>query len=112
MKFFTREWFNLRERANIDLLMCVTKPAETFSEEYFQKLYHCMLKQHLRLHKEMSEVTAEDIFQPGRWDSLSIVNEAGGFTDASQLFSPEELERIREDIYQKEQEASTVRYFI
>lgn len=31
MKFFTKEWFELREGTNIDLLMCVTKPAETFS---------------------------------------------------------------------------------
>lgn len=105
MEFFTREWFNLREGSDIDLFMCVTKPAETFSEEYFQNLYHCMLKQHLRLYKEMSELTADDVFQPGRWDSLTIVNDEGGFTDASQFLSPEELERIRDDIHHKEQEA-------
>ena len=35
MKFFTREWFNLREGSDIDLLMCVTKPSEIFSEQYF-----------------------------------------------------------------------------
>ena len=105
MKFFTREWFELREGSDIDLLMCVTKSAETFSEEYFQSLYHCMLKQHLRLHKEMSELTADDVFQPGRWDTLTIVNEEGGFTDASQLLSPDELEIIRDNIYHTEQEA-------
>lgn len=105
MKFFTREWFNLRERADIDLLMCVTKQAETFSEEYFQNIYCCMLKQQLRLNKEMSELTADDVFQPGQRDSLTIVNNKGEFTDASQIFSPEEIERIRDDIYHKEQEA-------
>lgn len=105
MKFFTREWFDLRDHSDIDLLMCVTKPAENFSEEYFQNLYHCLLKQHLRLHKEMSELTADDVFQPLRWDSLTMVNEKGEFVDASQLLTPEELERVREDIYQKEKEA-------
>lgn len=105
MKFFTREWFGLRESSNIDLIMCVTKPAEVFSEEYFQNLYHCMLKQHLRLFRKMSELSADDVFQPGRWDSLAIVNEEGEFTDASQSLSTEEFERIREDIRRKEQEA-------
>jgi hypothetical protein len=105
MKFFTREWFNLREGSDIDLLMCVTKPAETFSEEYFQNLYHCMLKQHLKLYKEMSELTADDIFQPGHWDSLTIVNEEGEFTDASHSFSSKDLEKLRDDICHKEQEA-------
>ncbi len=105
MKYFTKEWFKLRDGTDIDLLMCVTKPAESFSEEYFEKLYACMLKQHLRLHKEMSELTAEDVFQPGAWDSLAIVNEEGEFTDASQFLPPEEIEKIREEIRQKEQEA-------
>lgn len=105
MKFFTRDWFNIREGSDIDLLMCVTKPAETFSEKYFQNLYHCMLKQHLRLYKEMSELTADDIFPPGRWDSLAIVNNEGGFTDASQFLPPEEVERVRNEILLKEQEA-------
>ncbi len=105
MKFFTREWFKLKEGSDIDLLMCVTKPAETFSEEYFQNLYHCMLKQHLRIQKEVSELTADDVFSPGRWESLSMVNEKGELVDASQLLSSEELERVREDIYQKEKEA-------
>lgn len=105
MKYFTKEWFNLREGSDIDLLMCVTKPAETFSDEYFHKLYHCMLNQHLRLHKEMSKLTADDVFNPGRWDTLTIVNEEGEFTDAALLLSPEELAKIREDIYKKELEA-------
>jgi hypothetical protein len=64
-----------------------------------------MLKQHLRLQKKMSELTADDVFQPGRWDSLTMVNQEGEFTDASQLLSPEELKRIRDDIYREEQEA-------
>lgn len=38
MKFFTKEWFDLSKHSHIDLLMCVTKPAETFSEEYYQNL--------------------------------------------------------------------------
>jgi hypothetical protein len=105
MKFFTREWVNLTQSSDIDLLMCVTKPAETFSEEYFQNLYQCMLKQHLRLQKDMSELTADDVFQPGGWESFAIVNNEGEFTDASQLLSPEEFERNRNDICQHEQEA-------
>lgn len=105
MKFFTREWFKLREGTDIDLLMCVTKPAETFSEEYFQNLYHCMLKQHLRFNKEMSELTADDVFQPTRWESLSIIDEEGEFMDASQILSPPELERMKDDIQRREQEA-------
>lgn len=105
MKFFTKKWFKLREGTSIDLLMCVTKPAETFSEEYFRKLYDCMLKQHLRLHKEMSELTADDVFRPIRWDSLAIVNAEGDFTDASQILSPEEIGKVREEIRLREQEA-------
>lgn len=105
MKFFTKEWFKLRESTDIDLLMCVTKPAETFSVEYFQTLYGIMLIQYLRLHKKMSELTAEDIFRPGRWDPLTIVNAEGEFTEASQIHSPEEIEEIREEIRLKEQEA-------
>jgi hypothetical protein len=53
----------------------------------------------------MSKLTADDVFQPGRWDSFAMVNQEGEFTDASQLLSPEEFKRIRDDIYQEEQEA-------
>jgi hypothetical protein len=105
MKFFTKEWFDLSKHSHIDLLMCVTKPAETFSEEYYQNLYSAMLKQHLRQHKQMSELTAEDVFGPREWEPLTIVNNEGEFTDAALVFSHEELEKALEGINHQMQEA-------
>ncbi|CAM5424688.1 hypothetical protein LSPH24S_08022 [Lysinibacillus sphaericus] len=43
MKYFTKEWHELCQKNNLHLHLEEEKQAETFSEEYFQQLYHIEL---------------------------------------------------------------------
>lgn len=52
MKYFTKEWHELCQKTNFHLLLEEEKQAETFSEEYFQKLYHIELNSWLTLQEK------------------------------------------------------------
>ncbi|TKI71861.1 DUF4085 family protein [Lysinibacillus mangiferihumi] len=52
MKYFTKEWHELCQKNNLHLHLEEEKLAETFSEEYFQQLYHIELNSWLTLQEE------------------------------------------------------------
>lgn len=52
MKYFTKEWHELCQKNNIHLHLEEEKQAETFSEEYFQQLYHIALNSWLTVQEE------------------------------------------------------------
>ncbi|MFJ8459026.1 DUF4085 family protein [Lysinibacillus xylanilyticus] len=53
MKYFTKEWHELCQKNNIHLHLEEEKQAETFSEEYFQQLYHIELNSWLTVQEEI-----------------------------------------------------------
>jgi hypothetical protein len=54
MKYFTKEWYELCQKTSFHLLLEEEKQAETFSEEYFQQLYHTELNSWLHLQEEVA----------------------------------------------------------
>lgn len=52
MKYFTKEWHELCQKNNLHLHLEEEKQAETFSEEYFQQLYHIELNSWLTVQEE------------------------------------------------------------
>jgi hypothetical protein len=105
MKYFTKEWFDMRNGSWIYLLMTIAEEAETFSEEYFQSLYKNRLEKQLKMCKEMSERTVDDVYPASSFNNLSTMDEDGNFLDVSTLVSANEYEKIKEEILRKEQEA-------
>jgi hypothetical protein len=105
MKYFNKKWFELINGSNINMFMRVTKEAETFSEEYFQELYKFKLSEFLKLYQEISELSPDDIFNVGSWDTTEIENETGEHVDSSGQLSAHEFEQDKADIHLKEQEA-------
>lgn len=106
MKFLTKECFNQSTSSNIHLLMSVTKAAESFSEEYFQNLYEHELKEYLKLHKGISELTADDFFPRDACNSISFVTENGELVDTTQYLQQDEIKIIKDDFLRKGQEAN------
>lgn len=62
MRYFTKEWYELCQECHFHLLLKVNEKAEAFSEEYYQKLYRRKLREFLKMEKELSEMSADDVF--------------------------------------------------
>lgn len=62
MKYFTKEWYETCQKTGWHLSLEEDKHAETFSEEYFQQLYHQKLKDHLSSQEEFSSQTFDDVY--------------------------------------------------
>ena len=62
MKYLTKEWYDITQRAALNTMYKTSKKAETFSEEYFEMLYKREEKKWLKLQKEVSELTFDDIY--------------------------------------------------
>ena len=62
MKYMTKEWYETMQKTDFYLLLKVSKKADVFSEEYFRELYKRKEKKWLKLQKEVSEVSFEDIY--------------------------------------------------
>lgn len=54
MKYFTKEWYELCQKTSFHLHLEEEKQTETFSEEYFQQLYHTELDSWLNLQEEIA----------------------------------------------------------
>jgi hypothetical protein len=105
LKYFTREWFELRNGSNIYEFMTITKEAEAFSEEHFQNLYKAKLEDFLNNYKEMSKLTVDDIFPVNSWSNISTIDKDWNFVDVSTIVTAEVYQKIKEEIARKEQEA-------
>ncbi|NMO94934.1 DUF4085 family protein [Paenibacillus lemnae] len=57
----TKEWYETMQKTDLHLLLKVSKKAEVFSEEYFQKLYNSEEKVWLQLQEDVSKVEFEDV---------------------------------------------------
>ena len=62
MKYFTKEWYQLCQKTFAHLPLKESAEAESFSEEYFQRLYEEKLNEWLTLQKDVAAVQFEDIF--------------------------------------------------
>ncbi len=60
MKYFTKEWYNLGEKADLYLFLKASKQAETFSEDYYNKIYNKKLKEWLKIEKEISILSIDE----------------------------------------------------
>lgn len=80
MKYMTKEWYETMQRTDFHLLLKVSKKAETFSEDYFRKLYKSEEKAWLKLHEDASKVKFEDIFP----EEFHVVNIDGTPLDSSE----------------------------
>lgn len=62
MNYFTKEWYELCQKTSAHLSLEESKEAESFSEEYFQRLYNEKLTEWLALQEEISLFTFDDIY--------------------------------------------------
>jgi len=76
----TKEWYETMQKTSFHLLLKVSKKAETFSEDYFKKLYKSEEKAWLQLHEDASKVKFEDIFP----EEFHFVNIDGTPLDSSE----------------------------
>lgn len=61
MKYFTKEWYELCGKTDLHLCLVEDKEAESFSEEYYQKLYNQKLEEYLLLEERVASRSLEDI---------------------------------------------------
>jgi hypothetical protein len=61
MRYFTKDWYQLCQKTDLHLLLEESKEAESFSEEYFQRVYDEELKKFLSLQEEASSVSFYDL---------------------------------------------------
>ncbi len=61
MRYCTKEWYWTMQNTDIHLLLRVNKKAETFSEDFYRKLYAKKLDERLKIDKGCSEVKADEI---------------------------------------------------
>ncbi len=62
MKYFTKEWYQLCQKTFGHLTLKESAEAESFSEEYIQRLYEEKLNEWLTLQKDVAAVNFEDVF--------------------------------------------------
>ncbi len=62
MKYFTKEWYEAAQKPHVRFSLKVSKKAEKFSEEYFEKLYKIKETERVNLIKKGFDIKFEDIF--------------------------------------------------
>ncbi len=62
MRYFTKEWYQLCQKTDLHLFLEESKEAESFSEEYFQRVYDEELNKFLSLQEEASSVSFDDLY--------------------------------------------------
>ncbi len=91
--------------SQLNMLLKVTPEAEYFSEDYYQCLYNKKLMEHLKICKEMSELTIDDVFPRDAFLNFSFVSPEGEFIDAKTSLPEEEFYKTQQEILRLEQEA-------
>ena len=62
MKYMTKEWYQLRQKTNFHLQLRTSLEAESFSENYFRKLYARKEMDRLKIQAGISKIRLQDIF--------------------------------------------------
>ena len=94
MKYCTKEWYQTMQNTSFHLLLKVSKKAEVFSEEYYQKLYAKKETEHLRMNQNALEVKFEDIFSPEEFPTSEAFEFAReDFEQERTKFDPEETKQ-------------------
>ncbi|MBO4432861.1 MAG: DUF4085 family protein [Clostridia bacterium] len=100
MKYLTKEWYKTMQNAGFILPFRVSKKAETFSEDYFKKLYRREEKKWLDLEKEASELTFEELY-PEEFPEEDYFEEVEGFPP----YTEAEKEEARRQYYEEREQA-------
>ncbi len=95
MKYFTKEWYELCQKESYHFGIRADKRAETFSENYFEKLYKKAELAHLAMMERSYNVKFEDIY-PEEFYFETM----GDYTP-----SPEEIEEMRTEYYERREVA-------
>lgn len=95
MKYFTKEWYNLCQNTTYHFGLRADKRAESFSDEYFKKLYKKTEAEYLSMMEEVNNVKFEDIYpEEFIWEPMD-----------DYVPSAEELEQLRKQYYEDREAA-------
>ncbi|MEA4971623.1 MAG: DUF4085 family protein [Candidatus Metalachnospira sp.] len=102
MRYFTKEIYTISQKMHLFLRLHVTKPAEIFSEDYFKRSYEDELNKHIKKDKDLSELTADDLYPLDKEikGPAYIINKGGVFS-AKEYLSPEEFEKERQKMIEE-----------
>jgi hypothetical protein len=92
MKYFTKEWCQLQ--TNLHLSLEESKEAESFSEEYFQRVYDEELNKFLSFEQELSSASFDDLY-PQEMEIESIQDD----------LSAEEIQKLKQNYAMKREVA-------
>lgn len=62
MKYMTKEWYETAQKTDLHLLLKVSRKAEQFSEDYFQRLYQKEEANWLTMQRQVSELSFDEAF--------------------------------------------------
>jgi len=96
MKYLTKEVYALGQKSHLYIGLHISETAEIFSEDNFKKNYELELNKYLQKKKELSALTADEIYPLDEEISgpIAVINKNGAFS-ANEYLSPEDFEKER-----------------
>lgn len=61
MKYLTKKWYESLQKINMNLLIEIAKEAETFSEEYYKKVYQEEERKWIELQNTIKSINSKDV---------------------------------------------------
>ena len=61
MKYLTKKWYESLQKINMNLLIEIAKEAETFSEEYYKKVYQEEERRWIELQNTIKSINSKDV---------------------------------------------------
>jgi len=95
VKYFTKEWYELCQKESYHFALRADKRAETFSEEYFEKLYKKAVAEHIAMMERVNSVKFEDIY-PEEFYCEPL---------GDYVLSQEEIEELKAEYYERREAA-------
>lgn len=90
MKYFTKEWYDMCQRTMYHYDLRADKRAESFSEEYFRKLYAAAEAEHMAFEEHVCNISFDDVY-PEKFDYERL--DVDGYT-------PEQLATLESEYYE------------
>ncbi len=110
MKYFTKEWYKAMQNGGLHIGLLVINKAETFSEEYFQKVYKGQEKHQIEFEKSWYEMCNTDKIYANyngttskerlKWRNQILANDKDykAFLDEQKIVFYENYKRILKDL--------------